>query len=79
MKMIMYIVYRCLQNDEKTFEKLKTKIRNDISKLYKDFALSSYFSIKFNAELFNFDRRFLIIMKASIFFAIENAIVDRRI
>ena len=26
MKMIMYVVYHCLQNDEKTFKKLKTKI-----------------------------------------------------
>ena len=54
-KTIMYIVYRCLQNDKKIFEKLKTEIRDDISKLYKDFASSSYFSIKFSAKLFNFD------------------------
>ena len=37
-KIIVYIIYRCLQNDKKTFKKLKTKIWNDISKLYKDFA-----------------------------------------
>ena len=73
----MYVVYRCLQNNEKIFEKLKTKIRDDISKFYKNFALSSYFSIKFNAKLFNSDRRFSTIMKTSIFSAIKNAIVDR--
>ena len=76
-KTIMYVVYRCLQNDEKTFKKSKTKIWNDISKLYKDLASSSYFSIKFNAKLFNFDQCFSMTIKASIFFAIENAIVDR--
>ena len=26
MKMIIYVIYRCLQNDKKIFEKLKTKI-----------------------------------------------------
>ena len=77
MKTIMYVIYHCLQNDEKTFKKLKTKIWDDISKLYKDFVSSSYFSIKFNAELFSFDRCFSITIKASIFFAIENAIIDR--
>ena len=75
--MIMYIVYRCLQNDEKIFKKSKTKIRNDISKFYKDFVLLLYLSIKFSAELFNFDQHFSTIMKTSIFFVIENAIVDR--
>ena len=75
--MIMYIVYHCLQNNEKIFEKLKVRIRNDISKFYKDLALSSYLSIKFNAKLFNFDRRFSTTMKALIFFTIENAIIDR--
>ena len=79
MKTIVYIVYHCLQNDEKTFEKLKTKIWNDISKFYKDFASPSYFSMKFNAKLFNFDQRFLTMMKALIFFTIENVIVDRRV
>ena len=29
-KMIIYVVYRYLQNNEKIFEKLKIKIRNDI-------------------------------------------------
>ena len=77
MKMIMYVVYRCLQNDEKIFEKSKTEIRNDILKLYKDFASLLYLSIKFNAELFNFDQRFLTTMKTSTFSAIENAIIDR--
>ena len=79
MKMIMYVAYCCLQNDEKIFKKLKTKIRNDISKFYKNLAPSSYLLIKFSAELFNFNRRFLIMMKASIFSAIENAIVNCRI
>ena len=79
MKTIVYVVYRCLQNDEKTFEKSETKTRNDISKLYKDFASPSYFSIKFSAKLFNFNQRFSTTMKASIFSAIEDAIIDRRI
>ena len=79
MKTIIYVVYRCLQNDEKTFKKLKAEIWNDISKLYKDFASSSYFSIKFNAKLFNFDQRFLMTMKTSIFSAIKNVIVDHQI
>ena len=74
--MIIYVVYCYLQNDEKIFKKLKTEIRNDISKFYKNLVSSSYFSIKFNAKLFNFDRRFLTMMKALIFFAIENVIVD---
>ena len=55
MKTIMYVIYHCLQNDEKTFEKSKAKIRDDILKLYKDLASSSYLSIEFNAKLFNFD------------------------
>ena len=76
MKMIVYVTYRYLQNNEKTFEKLKTEIRDDISKLYKNLALSSYLSIKFNAKLFNFNRRFSTTMKASIFSAIKNIIVD---
>ena len=76
MKTIVYVVYHYLQNDEKTFEKSKTKIRDDISKFYKDFASSSYLSIKFNAKLFNFDQHFLTTMKTSIFFAIENVIID---
>ena len=54
-KTIMYVVYRCLQNNEKTFQKSEAEIRNDILKLYKDFASSLYFSIEFNAKLFNFD------------------------
>ena len=66
MKMIMYVIYYYLQNDEKTFEKSKTEIRDDISKLYKDFASSLYFSIEFNAELFNFARRFSTTMKTSL-------------
>ena len=51
----MYVIYHCLQNDEKIFKKSKTKTQNDISKLYKNFVSSLYFSIEFNAELFNFD------------------------
>ena len=77
--MIIYVVYRYLQNDEKIFKKLKTKIRNDILKLYKNFASSSYLSIEFNAKLFNFDQHFLMTMKALIFFIIKNAIVDYQI
>ena len=79
MKIIVYVVYRCLQNNEKILKKSNAKTRDDISKLYKDFASSLYFSIKFNAELFNFDRRFSTIMKTSTFFAIENVIVDHQI
>ena len=55
MKIIVYVVYCYLQNNEKTFEKSKIKTRNDISKFYKDLVSSSYFSIKFNVKLFNFD------------------------
>ena len=79
MKTIMYIVYHCLQNNEKIFEKLKTEIRDDILKLYKNLASSSYLSVEFNAKLFNFDQRFSTMMKASIFFTIKDVIVDRRI
>ena len=79
MKMIVYIVYRCLQNNKKTFKKSKTKIRNDISKFYRNLVSSSYFSIEFNAKLFNFDQRFSTTMKTSIFSIIENVIVNRRI
>ena len=79
MKTIIYIVYRCLQNNEKIFEKSETEIRNDISKLYKNFASSSYLSIEFNAKLFSFDRHFSTMMKASIFSVIEDAIIDHRI
>ena len=55
MKTIVYVVYRCLQNDEKIFEKLKTEIRDDISKLYKNLASSLYLSVEFSAKLFNFN------------------------
>ena len=78
-KTIVYVIYRCLQNDEKTLEESKTRIRNDISKFYKDFASSLYFSVEFNAKLFNFNRRFSTTMKASIFSVIKNVIVDCRI
>ena len=78
-KTIMYIIYCCLQNDEKIFKKSKTRIWNDISKLYKDLVSSSYLSIKFNAKLFNFDRHFSTMMKTSTFFTIENAIINHRI
>ena len=77
MKIIMYVVYHCLQNDEKTFNKLKIKIRIDISKFYKNLISLSYFLIEFNAELFNFDRHFLMTMKTSFFSVIENVIVNR--
>ena len=79
MKTIMYVAYRCLQNDEKTFKKSKTKIWNDILKFYKNLASSLYFSVEFNAKLFNFDRHFLMTMKTLIFFAIEDVIIDCRI
>ena len=78
-KIIMYVIYRCLQNDEKIFKKSKTETRDDISKLYKNLALSLYLSIEFNAKLFSFDRRFSMMMKASIFFVIKNAIINHRI
>ena len=76
MKTIMYVIYRCLQNDEKFFEKSKTKIRNDILKLYKNFASLLYFLVEFNAELFNFNQHFSMMIKTSIFSAIEDIIVD---
>ena len=79
MKMIMYVVYHYLQNDKKIFKKSKTEIQNDISKFYRNFISSLYLSIKFNAKLFNFDRHFLTAMKTSIFFTIENIIVNYRI
>ena len=79
MKTIIYVVYYCLQNDEKTFKKSEIEIRNDISKLYKNFASSSYFLIEFNTKLFSFDQRFSTTMKTSIFFTIKNIIVDHQI
>ena len=79
MKIIMYIVYRCLQNDEKIFKTSKSETRNDILKFYKNFALLSYFSIEFNAELFNFNRYFSMTIKTSTFSAIENVIIDHQI
>ena len=79
MKMIIYVAYRCLQNNEKILKKLNVKTRNNILKFYKDLASPSYFSIKFNAKLFNFDRRFSTIMKTSTFSAIKNVIIDCRI
>ena len=78
-KMIINIIYCCLQNDKKTFEKLKTKIRNDVLKFYKNFISSSYLSIEFNARLFNFNQCFLTTMKTLIFFIIEKVIVDHKV
>ena len=77
MKTIVYVVYRCLQNDEETFEESEAEIRNDILKLYKNLASSLYLSVEFSAKLFNFDQHFSIMMKMSIFSAIEDVIVDR--
>ena len=77
MKTIMYVIYYCLQNNEKTFKKSKAEIRNDISKFYKNLVSLSYLSIEFNVKLFSFDRRFSTTIKALIFFIIENAIVNR--
>ena len=54
-KTIVYVVYYCWQTNKKTFKKLKTKIRNDISKLYKNFILLLYLSVKFNVNIFNFN------------------------
>ena len=79
MIIMMYVAYCCLQNDNETFEKLKIKIQNDILKLYRDLASLLYFSIEFNAELFNFNRRFFATIKTLIFFAIDNVIVNRRL
>ena len=79
MKMIVYVVYHCLQNDEKIFKKSETETRDDISKLYKNLVSSSYLSIEFSAKLFNFNQHFLTTMKASIFSAIKNIIVNCQI
>ena len=79
MIIMMYVVYRCLQNDDETFEESEVEIRNDILKLYRDFASFLYLSIKFSAELFNFSRRFLATIKTSIFSAIDDVIVDYRL
>ena len=75
----MYIIYCYLQNDEKTFKKSETEIRNDIFKFYKNFASSSYFSIEFSVDIFNFNRHLSTTMKALIFSAIENVIIDHQI
>ena len=79
MKTIVYVVYRYLQNDEKTFKESEAKTRDDIFKFYKDLTPPSYLSVEFSADIFNSDRRFSTAMKASIFSAIEDAIVDRRV
>ena len=79
MIIMMYVVYRCLQNDDETFEESEVEIRNDILKLYKDFASFLYFSIEFSAELFSFNQRFLATIKILIFFAIDDVIVNRRL
>ena len=54
MIIMIYIAYRCLQNDDEIFEESEVEIRNDILKFYRDFASSLYFSIEFSAELFSF-------------------------
>ena len=77
MIIMMYIVYRCLQNDDEIFEKSKIETRNDILKFYKNLASSLYLSIEFSAELFSFNRRFLATIKTSIFSAIDDVIIDR--
>ena len=79
MIIMMYVVYRCLQNDNETFEELKVEIRNDILKLYRDLASFLYFSIEFSAELFNFNQRFLATIKTLIFSAIDDVIIDHRL
>ena len=55
MIIMIYIVYRYLQDDDEILEKSKINIRDDISKFYKNLASSLYFSIEFSAELFNFN------------------------
>ena len=79
MIIMMYVAYRCLQNDDETFEKSEIEIRNDVLKFYRNLASSSYFSIEFSAKLFSFSRRFLATIKTSIFFAIDDVIIDRRL
>ena len=76
---MMYVVYRCLQDDDETLEESKVEIRNDILKLYRDLASFLYLSIEFSVKLFNFSRRFLAIIKTSIFSAIDDVILDRRL
>ena len=79
MIIMMYVVYRCLQNDDETFEKSKVEIQNDILKFYRNLASFSYFSIEFSAELFSFSQRFFATIKTSIFSAIDDVIVNRRL
>ena len=55
MIIMIYVVYRCLQNDDETFEKSEIEIRNNILKFYKNLASFLYFSIEFSAELFSFN------------------------
>ena len=76
---MMYVAYRCLQDDDETFEESEVETRNDVSKFYKDLASFSYLSIEFSAELFNFNRRFFATIKTLIFSAIDDVIVDRRL
>ena len=79
MIIMMYVAYRCLQNDDEIFEKSKVEIQNDILKLYKDLASFLYFSIEFSAELFNFSQRFFATIKTLIFFIIDDVIINRRL
>ena len=79
MIIIIYIVYCCLQNNNKIFEKSEIEIRDDILKFYKNLALFLYLSIEFSAKLFNFSRQFLATIKTSIFSAIDDVIVDHRL
>ena len=55
MIIMMYIVYRCLQNDDEILEKSEIETRDNILKFYKNFTSFLYFSIEFSAELFNFN------------------------
>ena len=79
MIIMMYVIYHCLQDNDEIFKESKIEIWNDILKLYRNLALFLYFSIEFDAELSSFSRRFFTIIKTSIFFAIDDVIVDCRL
>ena len=79
MKTIVYVAYRCLQNDGETLEEPEAGTRDDISKLYRDLAPPSYLPVEFSAELSSSGRRFPAAMEAPTFSAIGDAIVGRRV
>ena len=63
-KTIMYVVYHCLQNDEKIFEKSKIEIQNNILKFYKEF--------RFVVIFFNWVQRKIIQFRLTFFDDDEN-------